>query len=219
MSETMLMTQALDERDLLVKKINDKIDKLKLVDVKRKNEEKTADSRVTPEEFTKVAQAGYQQVIDLMSRYQRLDSAIIASNAAHYVETSQGKISVADAIALRARLKANGLYIEEGTFEETLMEQFKSQYDAAVKAADLKNKMVETQAESMRTAILGRDSKAKDMQPLEVVNAYIQENTTEIIDPLGVMKKYQELKEQTDALLSELDTRIKVSNATTTVEF
>ena len=39
MSETMLMTQALDERDLLVKKINDKIDKLKLVDVKRKNEE------------------------------------------------------------------------------------------------------------------------------------------------------------------------------------
>ena len=66
----------------------------------------------------------------------------------------------------------------------------------------------------MRTAILGRDSKVKDTQPLEVVNAYIQENTTEIIDPLGVMKKYQELKDQTDALLSELDTRIKVSNAT-----
>ena len=40
MSEKMLVTQALDERDLLLKKINDKIDKLKLVDVKRKNEEK-----------------------------------------------------------------------------------------------------------------------------------------------------------------------------------
>lgn len=219
MSEQMLMTQALDERDLLVKKINDKIAKIKLVDVKRKNEEKTVDSRVTPEEFTKAAQAAYQQIMDLMSRYQRLDFAIIASNASHYVETSCGKMSVADAIALRARLKNSGLYIEEGAFEDTLMEQLKSQYDAAVKAADLKNRMIETQAESMRAAILGKDSKVKDTQSLEVVNAFIQENTTEIIDPLGVMKKHQEMKEHVDALLSELDTRIKVSNATTTVEF
>lgn len=219
MSETMLMTQALDERDLLVKKINDKIAKIKLVDVKRKNEEKTVDSRVTPEQFTKAAKAAYQQIMDLISRYQRLDSAIIASNASHYVETSYGKMSVADAIALRARLKSSGLYIEEGAFEDALMEQFKSQYDAAVKAADLKNRTVETQAESMRTAILGRDSKVKDTQPLEVVDAYIKENTTEIIDPLDVMKKHQEMKEQVETLLSELDTRIKVSNATTTVEF
>ena len=219
MSEQMLMTQALDERDLLVKKINDKIAKIKLVDVKRKNEEKTVDSRVTPEEFTKAAQAAYQQIMDLMSRYQRLDFAIIASNASHYVETSCGKMSVADAIALRAGLKNSGLYIEEGAFEDTLMEQLKSQYDAAVKAADLKNRMIETQAESMRAAILGKDSKVKDTQSLEVVNAFIQENTTEIIDPLGVMKKHQEMKEHVDALLSELDTRIKVSNATTTVEF
>ncbi len=35
MTEKMLMTQALDERDLLVKKINDKIEKIKLVDVKK----------------------------------------------------------------------------------------------------------------------------------------------------------------------------------------
>lgn len=36
MSEKMLVTQALDERDLLVKKIGDKISKMKLVDVKKK---------------------------------------------------------------------------------------------------------------------------------------------------------------------------------------
>ena len=35
MSEKMLVTQALDERDLLVKKIGDKISKMKLVDVKK----------------------------------------------------------------------------------------------------------------------------------------------------------------------------------------
>ena len=35
MSEKMLVTQALDELDLLVKKIGDKISKMKLVDVKK----------------------------------------------------------------------------------------------------------------------------------------------------------------------------------------
>ena len=41
----------------------------------------------------------------------------------------------------------------------------------------------------------------------------------EIIDPLDAQKKRQEIKDRIDTLLSELDTRIKVSNATTTIEF
>ena len=41
MLEKMLVTQALDERDLLVKKITDKIRNAKLVDTRKRNEEKT----------------------------------------------------------------------------------------------------------------------------------------------------------------------------------
>lgn len=40
MSEKMLVTQALDERDLLVKKISDKIEKASFVDTIKPNEEK-----------------------------------------------------------------------------------------------------------------------------------------------------------------------------------
>ena len=40
-----------------------------------------------------------------------------------------------------------------------------------------------------------------------------------IIDPPDAQKKRQELKDRIDTLLSELDTRIKVSNATTMIEF
>ena len=71
----------------------------------------------------------------------------------------------------------------------------------------------------MRLSILGRDSKAKDDKPLGVVDAYVRENTTEVIDPLNAQKKAQEIKERVEALLTELDTQIKVSNATTTIEF
>jgi len=105
MPEKMLVTQALDERDLLVKKIGDKISKMKLVDVKKRNEEKAAESRVTPEEFASTASAAYQSVMDLIDRFQHIDAAIVASNAASTVKTSYGEFTVAGAIALRNRLK------------------------------------------------------------------------------------------------------------------
>ena len=41
MAEKMLITQALDERDLLVKKISDKIAKAKFIDTAKKNDERT----------------------------------------------------------------------------------------------------------------------------------------------------------------------------------
>ena len=69
MSEKMLVTQALDERDLLVKKIGDKIQKIQAVDTKKRNEEKTVTARVSPEEFGGAASAAYQRIMDLIDRY------------------------------------------------------------------------------------------------------------------------------------------------------
>lgn len=73
-------------------------------------------------------------------------------------------------------------------------------------------------AENMRLCILGKDSKAKDDKPLEVVDTYMMENTAELVDPLDVQKKVGEIQEKRAKLLSELDTQIKVSNATTFIE-
>lgn len=73
-------------------------------------------------------------------------------------------------------------------------------------------------AENMRLSILGKDSKAKDDKPLEVVDTYMLENTAELVDPLDVQKKVGEIQEKRAKLLSELDTQIKVSNATTFIE-
>ena len=70
----------------------------------------------------------------------------------------------------------------------------------------------------MRLSILGKDTQVKDEKPLEVVEAYVKENTTELVDPLDVQKKISVLQEKRDTLLTELDTQIKVSNATTFIE-
>ena len=218
MSEKMLVTQALDERDLLVKKITDKIAKASFVDTIKPNEDKVFAKRISKEEYAKEAESAYQQIMDLVGRFQKIDAAIVASNATTEITTSYGTFTVAAAIALRNRLKGAGAYGNDADFEGKLQKKLANEYNDRVQFADRKNSQLETTAEEMRLSILGKDSKTKDEKPLGVVDAYIKENTTTLVDPLDIKKKIEALDEKRNTLLTELDTQIKVSNATTFIE-
>lgn len=91
-------------------------------------------------------------------------------------------------------------------------------YNERVRFCDTKNSQLQNIAENMRLSILGRDTKVKEDKPLGVVDAYVKENTTELVDPVDVKKKLELLEEKRNTLLTELDTQIKVSNATTFIE-
>ncbi|MBQ4560064.1 MAG: hypothetical protein IJA54_07090 [Tyzzerella sp.] len=218
MSEKMLVTQALDERDLLVKKIADKIAKASFVDTMKPNEEKVYAKRISKDDYTKEAESSYQQILDLIDRFQKIDVAIVASNAQTEITTSYGTFTVAGAISLRSRLRGMGAYEYEADFEGNLQSKMKAEYNERVRFCDNKNSQLQQTAEEMRLSILGRDSKTKDDKPLSVVEAYVKENTTELVDPLDVKKKLEALEEKRNTLLTELDTQIKVSNATTFIE-
>lgn len=218
MAEKMLVTQALDERDLLVKKIQDKISKTNFVDTVKPNEEKVLDARVSRDEFAKELESSYQQIMDLIDRYQKIDAAIVASNAQTKITTSYGEFTVAAAISMRTRLRDDNSYGVDSNFEYSLQRKMEGDLQKKLLVADGKNKQLQATAESMRLSILGKDTKVKDEKPLEVVEAYVRENTTEIVDPLEVQKKIEKLKEKRTKLLSELETMIKVSNATTFIE-
>ena len=218
MSEKMLVTQALDERDLLVKKIGDKIAKASFVDTVRPNEEKVYAKRIDRAEYAKEAEASYQQILALIERFQKIDAAIVDSNARTEVKTAYGTFTVAGALSLRSRLRGMDSYDGEADFEGKLQEKLNTEYNERVRFCDLKNSQLQNTAESMRLSILGRDAKTKDDKPLGVVDAYVKENTTELADPLDVKKKLEQLEEKRNTLLTELDTQIKVSNATTFIE-
>lgn len=219
MSEKMLVTQALDERDLLVKKITDKIAKATFVDTVKPNEDKAYESRLSREAFTEQAKSAYQQINDLIDRYQRIDAAIVASNAATMISTSYGEFTVAGAISLRSRLRGDNRAGLDTDFEACLQRKIQADLTKKLQYAEQKNKQLQDTAENMRLSILGKDSKVRDDKPLEVVTAYVRENTTELVDPLDAQKTVDKLKEKQMTLLTELDTQIKVSNATTFVEF
>ena len=214
--EKMLVTQALDERDLLVKKINDKISSANFIDTIKPNQENVFSKRISKEEFSKAAEAAYQQIMDLIDRYQKIDAAIVASNANTEITTSYGTFSVAAAISLKNRLR--GLGKDNTDFELSLRTRMIREYNENVQVCERKNSQLQATAEEMRLSILGKDSKNKDDKPLSVVEAYVKENTAELVNPIDVNKKIEALTEKRNVLLSELDTQIKVSNATTFIE-
>ena len=214
-STKILVTQALDERDLLVKKINDKINAATFTDIVKHNEETVYERRLTREEFGKEAESAYQQICDLIERYNMLEAAIVQSNATTFIETSYGKFSVAGAISLRNRMRGDVKFDGKADFETNLLYRMKEGYTCCISAIERKNQALAQTAEDMRLSILGRDVKVKDDKPLEVVETYIKENTMELADPLDIVAKMAQLQEKKDKLLSELETQIKVSNATT----
>ncbi len=215
MENKLLVTQALDERRLLKKKIHDKIEKASFVDIIRRNEEQVSEKRIPRQDFHKEAESAYQQINDLITRYTRLDAAIIQSNANTWIDTSYGRLSVAAAISLRDRLAEDHDFgYENKDFYVHLYDKMKKEYTQRVEKIETKNKALAQTAENMRLSILGKDTKTREEKPLEVVEAYVKENTSELADPLDIRRKMEELKERRDILLTELDTQIKVSNAT-----
>ena len=182
------------------------------------NEEKVMERRVTQKEFEKEARSSYQQIIDLIHWYDKVDQAILRSNAETIIETSYGTMSIANALALRSRLNCSNPYDSDSNFEGNLMMKLQEELNEKIRVMEQKNKGLQNTAETMRLSILGKDTKTKDETPLKVVDVYVQENTTELIDPLNVRKKIDELNERRETILNELDTKIKVSNATTFVE-
>lgn len=86
MARKILVAEALDERDLLAKKITDKIGKISFVDVIRPNEENVFNLRQEKGKYIAKVKSGYQQLQDMITLFQKLDEAILVSNALTYVE-------------------------------------------------------------------------------------------------------------------------------------
>ena len=236
MGEKLLVTQALDERDLLKKRIDQKISNALFIDYKKKNEDRTALNLLPEADFRSKTESTFQAIMDLIKRYDKLNAAILTSNANTMIHTeSNGTMSVAAAITLRNRLKSSegsmDLFRSDfrddlptdsitADFERKLTKRLKSQYDAAVKTMDEKNNAVEKTAETMRVSILGKENRGgrDDASSLAVVAEYIDQNKASLVDPLDIQNKIRSLREFRETLLSELTTAVKVSNATTFIE-
>lgn len=236
------VVQALDERDLLVKKIMNKTQKAQFVDMMKPKAAVTWEKRVTKAAFAAEAKSALQQIQDLIARYDRLNAAITLSNAATFLETSQGRMTVSCAIALRNRLRGSGPYGELTDFEGRLVRKMESSYKEEQELQRKKNEGMRREASaqkkgstasknSARVVLLqsaGAQGKSRKISQDSregrgtgaVSEGSRQEKSVElmrIVDPLNIRRKAEEIAERREALLAELETKIKISNATTFV--
>ena len=100
---------------------------------------------MTRDEFAKDAESAYQQIVDLIDRFQKIDAAIVASNAATKINTSYGEFTVAGAISLRSRLRGAGSYDGDADFESALQNKMEHELAKRLEVIETKNRQLRVQ--------------------------------------------------------------------------
>ena len=210
--EKLLVAEALDERDFLRKKILEKIGKLKVVAVVQ-TADKTTEDGVEIEKFKSDAVAAVQSIRDQIARYKAINLAIAKSNATETITVGGKTMTRAEAITLRKDHTA-GTELEE-TLNRSLFSQInngKVQFTRMKKSADqVKDRYINTilQAEGI---------KELPEEKLNAVSTMTDGNYPVLLDPISLADKVDTFVEDQEKFYKELETAIKVSNASTFIE-
>lgn len=213
--ETLKMTQALDERDYLKKKIISSINELDVITAKR-NLDKLTRSGDTPEDFEKKAKANYQSLIDNIDRYNRICAAIVQSNAESTITVAGKEMTRAKAIELKKRMK-DGDHLELALFTKlnALYTTNLDNYNRLTnQLADRKERYIESMIDAT-----GDKNKTLSDEDLKVVDKMMESYEPQLIDPLNLKDIIDNMKADIENFAKEIETAIKISNATTDVTF
>lgn len=211
--EKLLVCQALDERDFLEKKINDLVAKMEYIAVLR--EKDTAYKGKPVDKLEEQIKADWQSAVDQIDRYNRICRAITQSNAVTEITFKDGKkMTIAEAITLKNVNKTKDLK------SKLLFYAMRAFNSATIKEQDIEKSQSSRREDYITTQINNQgDKKTIDEDFLKAIDQLMKPYNAKVIDPLGIEDKVNELQAEKDAFDAEVETLIKISNATTFVEF
>ena len=225
MAEQILVTKALDERDLLKKKIIRAIDDASFVATKRKKDDKCTNgytrgmspvSLLDIEEFKQNATSQYQSINDMIKRYNDINAAITLSNATTVITVAGKEITRAAAITLRKSIMDAR---SSDNFDRMLLDKMIRNYNDAVEYYTKLTQIADNQAASYTNNFIGNDSNKKlNDDELAAVKQLTDDLYPEFIDPIGIADEINAKTDYLDAVISEIESAIKISNATTYIE-
>lgn len=165
---------------------------------------------VTVEEYKGVIQGCWDKSIDLIARRKAIKKAVVLSNAKTTVEVNGVTYTVAEAI----EMKNQGVL-----FEMQLLEKLKKQYTLAQAQIFQQNANLEKNAETYVIGLFGaKEGKTNTEEYDKTMQQYIEQNTFEIVDPIKILDKMNELDEKIAQFTADVDAVLSVSNAVTTIE-
>lgn len=166
---------------------------------------------VTVDEFKKEIQAGYDKITDLTKRRNAIKRAVVLSNAVTKVTVAGEEYTVAEAI----EMKNHGL-----DYDRQLLQDMKREHAKCVLEINAKNGSdLERRLEAYITSLYGDKETKTDLEKVKKAEAeFVKQNTYELIDPLDIQKKIEELEERISNFMSDVDSALSSSNAITEIE-
>lgn len=211
-TETMTVHKALAELKLLDDRIDKAIaDGVYCVANKHSNDKING---IPLDEYIKTMQGRYDKASDLIKRQAAIKKAVVLSNSVTKVKIVDVEYTVAEAIWM----KNHGI-----EFEEKLMKAMQYHYNTAQMCIKDKNgKELDERAEQYVVAIYGtKEGKTNTDEMDKVKNDFITANQYELVDPLHVLDKIEDLEKKINDFMAEVDSVLSVSNALTeiTIEY
>lgn len=167
------------------------------------------------DDYIKIMQGGYDKATGLISRQVAIKRAVTLSNSVTKVSVSAVEYTVAEAIWM----KNHGM-----EFYKALMNAMQKHYNTAQAKINLENDggSLEDRAEQYVTAIYGQKEGKTNTADIEKVRSdFLTANQYELVDPLHVLDKIENLEKRINDFMSEVDAALSVSNALTeiTIEY
>lgn len=169
---------------------------------------------MTIPEFSESITSGYKRVNDLINRRNAIKRAVVLSNATTTVTINGVEYTVAEAI----EMKNHGM-----DFLKILLNTMtRSNRMEMTELENHSGEKMEYNAQNYILNVLGtqnsKDSRIDSDEMKKLREVYIENNTYDLIDPLKIKSKMQELDDKINNFMTEVDAALSVSNALTVIE-
>lgn len=207
--ETMSVHRALAEKKTLISRLYKLLEDVPFVT--RSTKGASVINGIKKGEYIDTMTAHWQQIVDLIRRYNAICDAIQESNATTIVKIGDIECTVARAIAMKDT---------DMTFKKRVRDVLVKQYEQAqVQVANLNNTL-ETRCNQHIMSVYGNSTMDPNYaaQVEETRKNYIERETAVLVDPIDIQKQIVALSNEIDAFEAEVDAVLSESNAVTVIE-
>lgn len=206
--EKMTIHRGLSELKTIKSRIEKGIKELSVANVVQKD--KKISGIMTAEEFSKLANSGYDGITALIARQSKIKKAIVDSNSKTQVKVGEKTMSVADAITQKDMI----------VLRTAFLDKLEAQLREATATINRNNEIVQANSLKILEATFGKDQTKVSKDDVDnVQKPYIANNEWSLVDPLKISDKIAALGKEISDFESEVDAVLSESNAVSFIEF
>lgn len=199
------ITEALCELKTLSKRIEKEISTFSPVKVKVGS--KLPLGVKSEEDFKKQIKSVLQSINDLISRRNKIKSAIVASNAVTTVVIGDTQYTVAEAIERKQSI----------VNEQRLLCVMATEYNNASRRVEDANRVADEKLQKLLEITFGKNSEVDANQIDSITKSFKDQNYATLID-CDCKETMEQLEKDIDSFLTKVDITLTISNSTTMID-